>query len=252
MADDKKVNDKKVGNILSARRTIPNSSYDLLEGAFKVATKARNAGIAMLSISLIILTYFIVIGTLTESRIKTINSRAENVKSEQIKVSAELGVVEGYPDVTPLSLLNKQTRVVKDLRELTIAQASTFSILDNLKSTMVPGVQLRAITFCSSEPNTSGECGKANQKDTPEKVTQVKYISIDFSVEDLAIASQWVSNIKQMAWVKNVQYYVSGKNVKIYAEIIGDICPPQSLNTVKGLGFSIECNINPPLPGEGR
>jgi hypothetical protein len=238
---------KKVTSILSARRTIPTSSYDLLEGTFKIATKARNAGIIILSLSIIIFSYFLVSGLLTESRVKSIKSKVEAVKAEKLKVSAELGVVEGFPDVSPLTLLNKQTRVTKDIYELGVAQASTFQVLDNLKSTMVNGILLRSINFCSSEPSTTGDCGATDQKATQGKIVKVGYIAIDFAVEDLAIASQWVSNIKQMAWVTDVKYSVAGKNVKIYATLVPDLFPQESLNTVKSLGFNLQVNSTPPL-----
>lgn len=249
MAKEEEKKDNSISNILSARRTIPLSSYDLLEGTFKLATKARNAGIVILVLSFTVFSYITLTGLLTESKVRGINSKSESVKGEIFKVSSSLGVVEGHPELTPLQLINKKARVNKDLYSIAVAQPSSFQVLDNLRSTMVSGLSIRTIKFCSSEPNDQGDCGILSQKENVEKIVQVKYISIDFAVEDLATASQWVGNIKQMAWVSDVKYFVQGKNVKIYATLAPDIFPQESLSTMRTLGFTEQVNSTPPLPG---
>ena len=65
------------------------------------------------------------------------------------------------------------------------------------------------------------------------------------------IASQWAGNIRQSSWLKNVDYTRDGGNVRIFAELVPDIFPQESLSVIQRMGFVLQVNSNPPVAAEG-
>lgn len=244
------INPKGKPTLISARRTIPTSSYDLLEGTFQTATKARNFGIALVAAGFLLFGFVGTNGFISGSAINSINAEAEAARLGQLKVSNDLGKIDGYPKLSALALLKKDNQTKKDLYSIGVAQSSTYQILDTLQNTLVPGVSLQTVKFCSVDPK-GGACGSMDPKDSEGKIINVRFIEITFSVADLMIASQWAGNIRQSSWLKNVDYTRDGGNVRIFAELVPDIFPQESLSVIQRMGFVLQVNSNPPVAAEG-
>ena len=244
MSDTKNPNTKT--SVVSARRTIPTSSYDLLEGTFQTATKARNFGIALVAAGFLLFGFIGTNGFISGSSISSINNQAEAAKLGQVKASNGLGKIDGYPKLSALALLKKDNQTKKDMYAIGVAQSSTYQILDTLQNTLVPGVSLQTVKFCSTDPS-AGACNNLDPKDSVGKIINVGYIEITFAVADLTIASQWEGNIKQSSWLSDVNYTRDGGNVRIFAKLVPDIFPAESLSVMQRMGFTLQVNSNPPL-----
>lgn len=107
------VDPKSKPTLVSARRTIPTSSYDLLEGTFQTATKARNVGIALVASGFLLFGFVGTNGFISGSSINSINAQAEAAKLGQMKVSNDLGKIDGYPKLSALALLKKDNQTKK-------------------------------------------------------------------------------------------------------------------------------------------
>ena len=248
-------------NIVSARKTIPTTSYDLLEGTFKAATQARNVGLILLLVSLSAVLFVGSKGLLTHGEISSANGKYNALHAQDLSVLASLGTVKSNSGtIAAPVVISRSTAIGNSLRTMGEAEPMFAEILDEVQARLNGdnNIAITSIKFCSQDPTNGqwgsdtvvGGCAPADPvKGDIKNLFPVQYMEIDCSAPNLSLISTFISNLMQIPYLQKSSYNVNQNSATLYFALAPGLFPNASRGYLTRLGFTnVEVNSNPPTP----
>lgn len=217
---------------LANRKDIPLTAFDFLDGAYTATKRARTVGIAVLGVSLLVLSWTVFSGLQASWKVDDVRAQVQQLKDSRGSLVGEFGAsVEGIPTE---SLLDRERTLGSAFAGVTNLQGNFLDLFEELRGLSSPDAQVASVTYGLAAAGDAKSAGSASE-DAPSVPTVEVRILVTGT--RLAATVALADRIRQVPGLESVDVDLGGTGASVVAKIALDRPPKRLIDRLVTLGI---------------